>query len=248
VEVEVKESRFALWDYNGTIPQAAPALCWKMTKEDNEEFEQYWSIGNSKDWVPSEDGKTLIPVGSATSLKTNSNGMMLLKSVVDSGFPEDKLGEDVSIFAGMICHVVRVPAPKRSGLEKRERADGKEYEQTVLVVDRIDKFPWEKPKATGASKAAGATGVAKAAKQATATAKAGTSAPAEDVLALATETVLEILVEAGGSVAKTTLPTATFRKLMGNSLQQKVVALVSKPDFLGNIEGTTFADGTLSFG
>ena len=245
ITAEVVESKFASWDYNGTQPEPVPAMKWGMKDVDSgEEHEQYWSVGAAKDWVPSADGKSLIPTGSQTSLKKGSNGVMVLESIVNSGFPEDKIGTDISVFQGMVCHMVRIPAPVRGGLAKKPRADGKDYEATVLVVDRIDKFPWEAKKPAGApgkpvtgQKPAGGQAAGKPA-------AGGTAAPAdEDVVALATETIIGVVMEAGAPVPKANLLTAVYKRLAGNALQQKVVACVGKPGFVESIEMLAVADG-----
>ena len=140
VDVVWKTPRFEMFDYEGKSPQPVPALMVDLETADGEEQVQAWSMGSSKDWMPSEDGKTLVSVGDATMLKTNSNGALLIASLINAGFPEEKIGGDASIFEGLECHMIRVTAPERPGL-KREKKDG--FEQTVLQVSEIHKLPWE---------------------------------------------------------------------------------------------------------
>ena len=55
-----------------------------------------------------------------------------------------------SVVAGMNVHVHRQAQPKRSGLAQPAREDGREA--TILLVDKINRLPWEK-KGTAATKA-----------------------------------------------------------------------------------------------
>ena len=51
--------------------------------------------------------------------------------MVNAGFPEDKIGNDISVFDGLGAHVNQVAQPKRPGLKKPE-TEGKTY----LLVDQ----------------------------------------------------------------------------------------------------------------
>jgi len=230
VNVTWKKCRFAMFDYNGTLPPV-PAIKVEMETEEGEEAEQYWSIGNAKDWKPSKDGKTLQPVGSASTLKLNSNGMILLKSLVDSGFDEEEMGDDVSVFDGIKVHMARVPAPKRSGLEKAPREDGKDFPATILTVDEILVMPGEEAEEKS-TKTAAAKGKPKP--------KAGTAAKEKasdtsDAEAEATEYIIGKLAEAGGEgIPKKTLAVDAFRDLSDSANQQAIVQLIYTDEFLSS--------------
>ena len=255
VNVVVLTSRVEMFDYGGTQQDAVPALHWQLKDVETEEvYDQYWSVGAAKDWVPSEDGKELLPVGGQTALKKSSNVMVMLEYLLSSGFPADKLGDDVSVLEGLQCHMIRIPAPKRSGLPEKQKTgdDGKAFEKTVLVVDRIDKFPWEKAAPKG--KPAGAAtppGAPKTAGKGGAAGKAApaptTQAPNTDLAELVQTTLAMILGENNGGMAKANLPTAVYKALIGNPLQNKAVALVSKPGSLEEL-GFVVVDGVVGFG
>lgn len=248
VTVEITTARFEQWDYNGKV-QPVPSLHLGMKDtESGEVYDQYWSSGSGKDYVPSEDGKNLIPTGSQTGLRKSSNCYLLMESVVSSGFPVDKLGNDISVLEGMVAYMVRVPAPEHKGLEKKTREDGKVFEQTVMVVGKIIKLPWEAAKPAGApGKGAGA---AKPGAGKSAATPAAPSTPAAegagDVAALATETIFGV-VAASGPIKKANLPTTVYKALAGNPLQNKVMAMVGKPGFLEGIEGLAVVDGMVQF-
>jgi hypothetical protein len=144
VDVTWTKCLFEMWDYNGTQP-ASPAFKVEMEMEDGDKAGQYFSCGKAEDWSPSQNGSKLIPIGGAQKLNKASNFMILLDSLVKADFPEDKIGEEATVFEGLECHMVRVPAPKRPGLAPaKPRADGRTYERTNFVVDVIHKLPWDK--------------------------------------------------------------------------------------------------------
>lgn len=183
-DVKIVESKFTMFDYGGKA-QPVPALMWKLDRMDGTDpISQYWSMGKALDWIPSDDGKELVPIGRATELIESSNGMLLITSVINAGIPESKLGDDATIFEGMECHVNRIAAPVRKGLNQ---AEGK----TILTVTKIHKLPWEKAAATPAAKGKGggkrkpAAGKGKAA--------AAVDDGAADIDALATEFILGVL-------------------------------------------------------
>ena len=227
VNVTFKGVAFEMFDYQGKVSTGVPSLCIVMEDEEEDEHTQYYSMGNAQDWAPSPDGKKLVAVGSATGIRSSSNGAILLKSIVDSGFPTDKIDDDITVFEGMKCHVIRIPAPKRAGIKTKKRDDGKEYEKTILVVDEIISFPWDKAKPKGAPK--GKKGTTKS-KKAT---KAKTSESTEDLTGKAKETVLGVVLEAG-EVDKKVLPTKVFQVLKNDPDRNAIAKMVFDDDFLSN--------------
>ena len=218
-----KQCRFVMWDYNGNGPMS-PAL--KVTMDvDGDEAEQYWSAGRAEDWAPSKDGTTLVSVGTARGINKGSNLAILISSIIEAGFPEDKLDDNCTVFEGMVAHMVRVPAPKRTGIVKTPRADGKTFEATILVVDKIEQLPGEK-------------------KGAKTTAKAGTATAPDgggeefDIEAFAKDTVMEILMANDGSMSKADMSKAVFQKLKTGPNRNAVVQLVYKDSWLGEQEWT----------
>ena len=231
VDVTIKKARFVEWDYGGTIPKPSLAACFEMEDDEGNEHIQYFSGGDLKNWTPSEDGKRLDRAGSATTLNDNSNLSQLITSIINAGFPENKLDEDISIFEDMYCHVLRKAQPKRTGLIQPEEG---ERARTVLLVTEIHKMPWEK----------------KGKKTTTKTKTKAKAKPAEDeeeeggddLSAKATEAVLEALIEAdGGPISKVDLSKAVFKKLTKDPDRNKVVQLVHDQEFL--TEGDWKYDG-----
>lgn len=218
VDVMWKEVLFEMWDYNGT-QAASPALKVAMELDDGGEAVQYFSCGKAEDWTPSKDGKKLVPIGGARGLNKASNFMILLDSLIKADFPEDKIGDDCSVFEGLEAHMVRVPAPKRPGLAPaKARADGRTYERTNLVVDKILKLPWEKKGATSKSTSKESTGVDDAVAEKT------------------TAAILEIIEDLGKPITKQQLAGKVHTKLSKEKDKDAMAAaqLANKDDFLNN--------------
>ena len=232
VDVVVKDAKFVMWDYNGKIPQPSPALCLTMEVED-EEVLQYYSMGSAKDWLPSEDGAQLLSVGTATAIRKTSNGGIFLTSLIDSGFPVEDLGDDISVLDELQAHMIRVPAPKRGGLKQEE----KKYEQTILIVSEIIAMPGEKKKPTGAPKKKTAKGKAKPKP------KSKKEEPEGDASEKATMVIMSILEEEG-TITKKDLPGKLFQTLKSDPDRNAIIKLAFDDDFLDD-GPWTYEDGTL---
>lgn len=195
VDVVWRNPRFEMWTYpNTTI--TTPALAVDLEPDEGEAVTQYWSAGNADDWNPSKDGTKLVPIGKASSLSKSSNLYQLLKSIKEADFPIDKMEDDVSIYEGMKCHMIRMKAPERPGLKQKER----KYEASVLVVDTIIQLPGEDKK----------TGNVKG--------KAG-----NDVSDRATQVVMEIVSENPKGIQKMMLASKAFAKLKGEKVDQTTI-------------------------
>lgn len=132
VDVVWSELGFAMWDYGGKREEKSPALYVKMTLPDDSEVVQYYSAGDASYWVPSDDAKRLLPIGTATALNSGCNLAILLKSLIESGYSEESFEDDITTLAGLNVHMDRQPAPKRPGLKQDD-----DREKTVLVVTKI---------------------------------------------------------------------------------------------------------------
>ena len=244
VDVTVKEAIFEAFDYNGKA-DATPAL--KMTIQAADiELVQYYSMGKMNDWIPSDDGKQLLSVGSATSIRLSSNGGIFLKSLVDSGFPADKLGDDISILDGLQAHMIQVPEPSR-GMTKSKEQEEKEAKfgpKTILVVSEVQVLPWEKKKPAGKPKAkAKAKPAAKAKAKPKAKAKVESDSSVEDK---ATEAVMEILANEGSAIKKT-LPQKIFKLRPDDPDRNAIVKIAFDDEFL-SAGPWSYEDGTLVLG
>lgn len=224
--VTVTKSQFALFDYNGAIPTPIPTIEWTMETEDGMETTQNWSVGKAEDWVPSadgkkpaEEGKYLKRTGKSTGIRSTSNGGILLTSLANAGYTD--MGPDVSQFEGMVCHVIRVAAPKRSGLVRSEKK--KEFEDSILTVDEIKSLPGKK------GKGGGGTGKVKDKSNAK-------NAGEENVGDKAAMLVMGELAKNPDGVPKAALPAEIFKLLADEDpgVRNEIVQLVFSDDFLGD--------------
>lgn len=247
-DVTFGNPRFEMWDYQGQRA-AVPALLIDLVpldEDDGSETTQAWSAGKATDWAPSDDGMTLEAIGNATALNRGTNMMFFIGSLIDAGFPEEDLGDDISVLEGLCAHVRRLPAPP--GRTKRD--DGKEL--TILAVESIIEEEDPKPKKKAAKKTA-----AKPAKKAAAKrgrpkkAEPEEEAAGEDEIEEQAQTILvEILGDFPDGVAKRALPTRALPKMkeagLDKDTKNAVVRLLCSEDFLATEAMWSYANGQIT--
>lgn len=158
-----KECRFALFQYekkDGSVvtrPDGSPVVTTTaritLVDDDGNESVQHYSVGDPERFAPSDDGKTLEAKGSAAQLNLSCNFYLLLNALVNAGYPEDKLEDDISTLDGLYAYHIGVPEPQRSGLARQAAADGVARVKTLSVPSRILQLPGEKKGAKAAAKA-----------------------------------------------------------------------------------------------
>lgn len=241
-DVIIKSARFAPWDYNGAIqtPVLAAAITYQ-NREDDSVTIQYYSAGDMKNFVPSEDGRQAIPVGKAEGLNESSNFYAFLTSLVNSGFPVDKITNDISVFDGLECHVDRVPQPKRKGMA----AAADNSNKTILIVSKITKYPWDSAASSAPAAAPKAVGkvtpATPTANQGQGSGAVGAGSPVE---AKADETVMGILMAKGGECAKPVLAQEVFKVLAKDPDRNTIVQMAYKDEYLGAPGKPWAFDGT----
>jgi hypothetical protein len=250
VDVTIKAVRFRLWDYNGQIPN--PILGLEVTYVDDEgnEAAQVYSAGETKHFVPSPDGSEAQKVGSIETLQETTNAMQFMVSLVNAGFPEDKIADKVTVFEGTRVHVNAVPQPKRPGIKNAK--EGK----TILLVSKIHSLPGEKAKAPAKAKAAPlAAAAAKVAQTQTvqaeqAAAPGGNGAATDvDLNAIGIDTLMGIIMAKGGSIPQAAIAQEAFKVLASHPQRNQIVQLVYKPEFLKQAGAPWSYDGsTVSMG
>ena len=133
----LKSLRATTFDYQGKR-EAVTVLEAKFDYND-EEITGRYTCGKSL--MPSSDGKGFESVSEGvTGLPDSSNAFMFMASLVNAGFPVDKLGKDLSIADGTGVHVNSVPVPERENLA------GNTKDKTIMIVTKINSLPWEKKK------------------------------------------------------------------------------------------------------
>jgi len=230
VDVTWEECRFEMFDYNGTAPET-PALRITMEVEgQDEKVNQYWSAGSPQEWEPNEDGTMLNAIGSAKGVSKSSKFISLMKSVADAGFPKEKIADNISVLDGLQCHMVRVKAPARPGLVKAPRADGRVFEETILVVDSISKMP------AGIKGGKAAAGKGKG--------KEAAEEPENDIEGKTTESILSIL-ESNPKLDKKKLAGLIFAENKLDPDRNAMMKLAYSDEFLTN-GPWTFKGGMIS--
>lgn len=265
VNVNIIDAGFFLTDYEGKSDVAAPALIVQYETvpadgSDPVQFDQIYSAGSSTYFTPSEDNKMLLPVGDKTGINNSTNCFQFLSSLVDCGFPEDAIGDDISVIVGIAGHVRRVAQPKRSGL-LRQRDGEEQREKSTLLFDTITALPEgltgtttkaAAPRTTAPAPASrtaaprSSAAVAGKANGAARTAPAPAPAPAaeaeSDVDTMTTEVLLEVL-PAGEPVEKRSVPAKMFQRLtakvkageIDTRTKTAITARVNQEEFLESL-------------
>ena len=200
--------------------------------KDIENTSQHYSAGSLDRFIPSDDGLRAVPAdeddyeedGSPSiSLVKSTNAILFLKSIVDNGFDEEKIGDEVDVFEGINVHLRQVPQPKRSGLDSDDKKPG-----LILLVTKINALAGEK-KAKGKGKAR----------------KAKPVEVSGDVTEKATDTVIAAVAASENGLKKKELLVEIFKALAKDDDRTAVVQLVKSDEFLES-GPWTYEDGDLS--
>ena len=212
VDATITGVKFELSDFDGKIEVAVPVLKLEVADDAGVEYEQLLSCGKSG--KPNKAGSSLEGAG---AINVGSNFGLFITSLVNAGFPENRLEDDIGVLVGLKGRFDRVAAPKRSGLTKAPRADGKVFEDTVLIVSKILKYPWDKEKAGGKGKTTAAKGKAPAKTENT------------EVEIVADGAVLGLLLENEDGLTKQQLAVQVFNivKVSHPALKAEIVKLVN---------------------
>lgn len=216
-DYEITDAKFAMWDYAGTRPIPVPALGVEFKNVEEQVWTQYYSAGDAKNFVPSEDGKRLKKIGTAGGLNDQSNCYAFMASVVNAGLSEDKLGNDISIIIGMkvlVSHQVT---------QEREIRGQKRGAGTIAVIGKIHSMPGEKSKT--------------AAKKPAAKAAAAPNGNEGVLRPKAVEVLTAVLRETPNhQMERKALSSAVYKKIPGtDSDRGDVLNLVIREEFLSNL-------------
>lgn len=135
-EYDIVTARFAAWDYNGTVVPPNPALEIEY-KEGTQSYHQWYSAGDPKSMEPTEDGKRL-KAKSQRGLNQSTNCYAFMKSLVDNGFDEAKIADDISVLVGARVKIAHEEAPERT-------IGGKKVDKRMIpVIGGILAMPGDK--------------------------------------------------------------------------------------------------------
>lgn len=216
VDVIIKECRFTLFDFNGAIEEAVPCLKVEFETEDGTIVSQHYGAGfSSEEWQPSEDGHRLVPCSTHTQMSAGNNCSLFIQSLVNSGFDEDKIENDVTIFEGLNVHVAQMAAPRR-----KKKADDDDKVRTILLVTGINEDATKAKSKAGSAKKSSKKG------------KAPKSDDSSDV-----EFVTDWLIGklGDGAINKSDLPALAFKDSgIPANKKSMTVKLVFSDDFLNS--------------
>lgn len=238
IDVRITKARYTVFDYDGKASKPALAVLIEMEPVDGgDAIKQYYSAGSLDRFAPSEDNENpLTEVGdegryvvaaensTATSLSRSSNFIFFIQELASAGFPEERMGDDVSSLEGSVIHVIRKPAPKREGLGAEPVAGARE--KTILVASKVLQYPWDK-KANSKGKAATAAAGAKG---------------GNDVVSLTASVIKDVLAKNGGTITpsdakKNAFPALIKNKSISTADRNTILANLMDVEWLGNNQG-----------
>jgi len=226
----ISDVRFIMTDYDGNTTDAVP-VAKVVFDVDGEETDSLYSVGGNNDYAPDEAGKRLVKLKSRNSLNKTSKFGMFLLSVVEAGFPLNRMDDsDIGYLVGLDGHFLR-KVVEYKGLKKKGDRDS-----TVLVCTKINSLPGEGPPTSTKGRAKKATGT-----------KAAAAVSTE--LAEAVSGIIQgVIIGEGGDLSKKKMLSALFKSDEMNALGDKKVALKMAADdtFLkSQSEVWTYEDGML---
>lgn len=114
---------------------------------------QWWSCGNTGDFLPSADGEWLLPQSEKgrAGINEGTNYGLLVNTLKQKGYPANLLafGSAKRIFSGpggnLMFKTIRVVPEGRSNMKPNAKKAGNDDRGPIgtLVCDEILKFPWE---------------------------------------------------------------------------------------------------------
>lgn len=218
-----EKCRFALFNYtkkDGTVVATTTSAEIHYKDDDGQEFVQNYSVGDPERFMPSADGKTLVATGAAQALSKSSNFYLLLNALINAGFPENKLSEDISSLDGLYTYNIGLPEPKRAGLARAVAEGETARERVISVPSQILRLPWGKK--GGKATAKPGTKAAKA----TETEDEGGS----DISAKALDFVAKHL-DGDGNTTRQKLATSVFKDLARDPDKDAIASFIFKPEF-----------------
>jgi hypothetical protein len=257
IDAEVVRARFVQYDFEGKAENNPTCILLVLKDGEGHESGQYWSAGDPAYFVPSEDPKnedlngiTLVQVGDKTSLNGGTNAALMLNSLVQAGFPEDKLDSgDLRALEGMVAHWNRVPQPKRSNMAARP---GQASDRTpmVLIATQIKTMPGEAKPAKAAGKPNGAVAAPRPAATGTKASAAPSAAtpPSEEMVTELQGELVALFADKGVSEMK---KAEIARNLFGtidkaNPNRNKLISMAAKDEVLKGLDGFTYNGSVLA--
>lgn len=241
---KIKASRIEIYSYENKQGEAKgePTTGWRLVYEakvgdETKELSEFYSIGKPDRFVPSQDGRKLLPVTDPPlAIWAKADVTQLTRAFKNSGVSETVLkAGDVGAFVGAEFHLIRVVKKDKDGAEVKNK---KGYKVTMLIPDKLVQWPGEKP-AAGAVKA---TATASAAKATTAAAAPATSAQGLDLSTVADDVRERTVAYVALSVADGPVQ----RKGIASKIFQAAMKAKEKPEAIKQFGVIGFDKGFLA--
>jgi len=200
------------------------------------------AANNFDDWTVSEDGYTIEPAdGSDQALSAGTSFAKLITSLCEADARvEGLLPEDAINYQGILGIRARLVQRKDDERTKKfgqkiDKKTGKGYDRKDLVVETVYELPGE-GKPAAAAKPASKTGGKANPPSKTAKGKAP-AAPEVSLEDLAKSTLISIVQDAKGSIAKSKISMKVLLKLGQHPQREDVRKLLFSDDFLAQEDG-----------
>ncbi len=194
--------------------------------------------GNFDDWTVSEDGYTIEPTEEGKELAAGTAFAKFISSLceadprVEALLPEDRINYQGII--GIRLRTVQRKDDERTKKfgQKIDKKTGKGYDRKDLVVDQVYELPGSAPAPASSKKTAAAPAKGKG--------KPAPAAESENLEQLSKDTLVSIIADAGGEIAKSKLSMKVLTKLMQHPLREDVRKQVFSDAFLALEDGWTY--------
>jgi hypothetical protein len=211
------------------------------------EFTERYLLGGADQWAPDANKTGAIPLKAGGKVWNKSQPFRLMKSLIDAGFPKNKLGQNLSVLVGLDVHLTRVT----DGNEYADKDGNKRVGNTLLVTKIYTEKAAMESGSYATANAAPATKATAAKAKTTAAPAAAAAAAVSGDDATNDEYVTEVLLAilAGGPLTKAAMKQPAFlrtTKDKKSTLRAAVQARLENDAFLSSIAdaGIITFDGT----
>jgi hypothetical protein len=266
-DVTITDAAIVSFDFRGHVDPPVCCLMIEMTPDADPDADtevtprqEYYTIGELSKFTPSADGKYYLAVRPGTHMGKRTKAALFLRKIREVGFEMARLAPPNGIkgLVGVRAHVNNFTTEKFMGRDGKE-AGGKPIVLVTKLLETGAPTPAANAQAATTRKSRGgakaATTDAPAATATAPTATAPTTAPAGggpnlEVEVRATEIILGLLAEKGGSVSKTQVSTEMFKQIPAaeKSLRNAAIALVVSPWLSAADRPWSVEAGVLSLG
>jgi len=136
-------ARYTIFDYGGKANPGA-GLMLTLADDSGNQSEQFYSMGDPSRVIISEDGNTAGPTDGQGDVVKSSNLSFMLRELVLSGFPNDRLTSEASCLINTYAVWQEREQPSREGLPDAIVAPGQQArKRTAGVPSKLITAPWE---------------------------------------------------------------------------------------------------------